>query len=97
VHYSTQKSIELIPDKKVVWPVTDSNLSIIKNTNEWIGTKISFDINKKGDKTVACFTRLGSMPEIEYFEPCLDAWGGYIKISWPHLITTGKGRLTQKE
>lgn len=97
VHSSRQKLIEVIPAQKVVWLVTDSNLSYLENKSEWTGSKISFDISHKGEKTEVRFTHLGLVPEIECFGACSNAWGSYINGSLRSLITTGKGYPSQKE
>jgi methyltransferase-like protein len=63
-HYSKNKVVELVPNKKLVWLVTES---IRKTDNfEWTGTKMIFDLTDKGDCTLLEFTYDGFIPENEY-------------------------------
>ena len=97
VHVSTQKLVEVIPGKKVVWLVTDSQLNFIKDKQEWTGTKISFEIVEKDNKTIIHFIHHGLVPGIECFDACSSAWGDYINNSLRNLVNTGKGQPTPKE
>jgi hypothetical protein len=97
VHVSTQKLIEIVPNKKVVWLVTDSKLNFIKDKQEWNGTKISFEIYEKDNKTQVRFTHHGLIPKIECFDACSNAWGDYITHSLRKLINAGKGEPTPRE
>ena len=63
-HYSKNKVVELLPNKKVVWLVTES---IRKTDNfDWTGTRMIFEFRAKGDHTLLEFTYDGIIIEGEY-------------------------------
>jgi len=92
-HRSKMKTIEMIPDKKVVWLVEDNYFKFTKDPTEWVGNKITFEISKQGDKTQLVFTQIGLVPTYECYNVCRDAWTGFIQKSLQSLITTSKGQL----
>lgn len=91
VHYSKQKLIEVIPNKKIVWLITEANMTFLKDADEWVNTKVIFDITKEGDKTKLTFTHEGLVPEIECYNLCMPAWTQYVEGSLYKLVTTGEG------
>lgn len=94
LHYSKQKLVEVVPNKKVVWLITDSKLTFLKDKNEWTGTKVSFELTEKDGKTELLFTHYGLKPEIECYNDCTKGWTFYIEESLLPLINTGKGEPT---
>ena len=95
-HYSRQKLIEVIPNKKVVWLVTDSNLDFLEKKDEWTGTKVVFDISTKANKTQLVFTHDGLMPEIECYNSCAPAWAQYLDNKLLPLISSSNGNTDKK-
>ncbi len=78
VHNTTQKLVEVVPGKRIVWLVTASNLNFLKDPAEWEGTKIRFDLSEEGKNTKVTFTHEGLAPQIECYDNCSSAWTGYL-------------------
>lgn len=79
VHNTTQKMIELIPNKKIAWQVTAANLSFLKKPEEWQNTTFNFELTKEGSNTRVTFTHVGLRPDIECYDACSGGWTQYLK------------------
>lgn len=78
-HYSKQKLVEVMPGKKLVWHVTESSLSWLKEREEWKNTYMIFEIIEKQHSNILQFTHSGLTPDKESYEKCSQGWNMVIK------------------
>ena len=91
------KIVESVPDKRVVWNVTDCYLHWLADKKEWKDTRIVFEISAEGDSARIQFTHVGLVPEVECYDNCVKGWDQYIKDSMARLINEGKGIPQRKQ
>jgi uncharacterized protein YndB with AHSA1/START domain len=77
------KVLELEPAKRVLWQVADG-------PEEWIGTKVNFDLKQDGDFTIVLFKHQGWKEPAEFMHHCSTKWGVFL-MSLKSLVETGKG------
>ena len=77
------KVLELQPAKRVLWQV-------VAGPEEWIGTKVSFDLKQTGDWCIVLFKQQGWKEPVEFMHHCSTKWGVFL-ISLKSLLETGKG------
>jgi uncharacterized protein YndB with AHSA1/START domain len=77
------KVIEADPGRHVVWQV-------VSGPDDWMGTKISFDLSRNGDLTKVLFKHQGWREASEHMSHCSTKWGTFM-VSLKSLAETGKG------
>ncbi|MGA3000796.1 MAG: SRPBCC domain-containing protein [Acetobacteraceae bacterium] len=77
------KVLELQPASQVVWQVVDG-------PQEWIGTKVSFDLEQRGDWTIILFKHAGWEQPVEFMHHCSTKWAVFL-LSLKSLLEAGKG------
>lgn len=77
------KVLELDPDRRVLWQVVDG-------PEEWIGTKVNFDLKQDGDYTIVLFKHQGWKEPVEFMHHCSTKWANFL-MSLKSLLETGKG------
>ena len=97
LHSCKMKLTEVVPDKKVSWSVLENYFNFTHDQSEWVGTKPTFEIFQKDNKTEIRFTHEGLVPAHECYNICHDAWSFYIQKSLYNLIMTGKGEPNERE
>ena len=89
VHRSVQKVVEL-NNTKIVWEVTEAELSSVEPTDEWVGTEIVFDVNAVNGGSKVAFTHRGLAESFECYDSCSNAWSMIIGKNLRTFIETGE-------
>jgi hypothetical protein len=88
---SVIKTVEVVPEKKILWKVMDCNLPIFKNVKDWNDTQMSWEISTENNLTQISFTHIGLIPGKECYNDCSGGWTFFVKESLFKLLTEGKG------
>jgi uncharacterized protein YndB with AHSA1/START domain len=87
-NFQTLRLLNLSPDKKVVWEWIAQYFPVegTAQTDEWVGTRVSFDIqaNLDGSSTLV-FTHVGLTPQLVCYTKC--------NAGWNHFLGSLKGYL----
>jgi uncharacterized protein YndB with AHSA1/START domain len=71
------------PAERVLWQVVDG-------PEEWVGTKVSFELTQDGDYTNVLFKHLGWKEPVDFMHHCSTKWAVYL-MSLKSLVETGRG------
>lgn len=74
---------QLNPDGHVGW-------HCVEGADEWIGTKLTFDLTHKDNETVVMFSHADWRDPSEFMAHCSARWA-YFLLSMKSLLETGKG------
>jgi hypothetical protein len=75
--------VALEPGRRVLWRV-------IEGPEEWIGTRISFDIRQEEDWTIVLFKHLDWRDPVDFMHHCSTKWAVFL-LSLKSLLETGAG------
>jgi len=77
------KVLELTPNQRVLWEV-------VGGPEEWIGTKVSYDLRQEDAWCLVSFKHEGWAEPVPFMHHCTTKWGSYL-MSLKALVETGKG------
>ena len=77
------KVLELQPARRVLWQVVDG-------PEEWIGTRIGWDLKQESDYSIILFKHEGWKEPVEFMHHCSTKWAVFL-MSLKSLLETGKG------
>lgn len=88
-HFGTRgffdmKVLESDPGKRVVWQV-------VKGPEDWVGSKVRFDLEQEGDQATVLFRHEGWKEQSEFMHHCSTKWATFL-LSMKALVESGKGR-----
>ncbi|MBS0521656.1 MAG: SRPBCC domain-containing protein [Proteobacteria bacterium] len=77
------KVLELDPGKRVLWQVVDG-------PEDWLGTKVSFDLAQEEDYAVVRFKHAGWKAPVDFMHHCSTKWGMFL-MSLKSVLEGGTG------
>jgi Activator of Hsp90 ATPase homolog 1-like protein len=77
------KVLEAVPSDRVCWEV-------VEGPEEWVGTKIGWQLRQKGDYTMVIFKHEGWREPVEFMHFCSTKWATFL-LSLRFLVETGNG------
>lgn len=66
--------VEAVPNKRVVWLVTDCYLHFVEAKTEWKHTKVAWDLETANGTTKITMTHEDLTPATECFKHCEAGW-----------------------
>lgn len=74
----TFQVVEVVPNKKLVWLVTDCQMLWLKDTAEWKNTRLVFEISEGNQQTRIDMTHVGLVPGVECYNVCEPGWNNHL-------------------
>jgi hypothetical protein len=75
--------VELSEDRRVEW-------ECVEGPAEWIGTRLSFELNASDGESVVLFAQRGWKEPVEFMHACSTKWGIFL-LSLKALVETDTG------
>jgi uncharacterized protein YndB with AHSA1/START domain len=82
--FNDMKVVRLVPGRQVHWRCVDG-------AKEWIGTRLSFDLKRQGNRTIVLFAHRGWRRPVEFMHYCSTKWAIFL-LSLKSLVEKGRGR-----
>jgi hypothetical protein len=91
VHRARIRVTDLVPGELVAWHVETNEFTFTDDQDEWVGTRIVFELTPSDQGTRIGFRHEGLVPVHECYDVCSNAWSHFIHDSLRGLIETGRG------
>jgi uncharacterized protein YndB with AHSA1/START domain len=91
VHRARIRVTELVPGERVAWHVEANEFTFTEDRDEWVDTRIVFELTPSDEGTRISFRHEGLVPVHECYDVCSNAWWHFLHDSRRGLIETGQG------
>ncbi len=86
------KVAEIQPGSKIIWEFIDTYQTWVKDSTEWVGTKIIWEVTPQKEGVEVKMTHVGLVPELECFSQCTKSWNYLMLESLSKFLNEGKGQ-----